>query len=206
MSSGTLQHELMQVARREFVECGYGTASIRTIAQKAGVSLSAMYYHYKNKQDLLAAMINGGLDLFLEQLDAAMLAAEPSPTARLAAYTGALVRFRSVELEQSRLVQTEVRSLEADNFAAYQDRQRTASAPLRQIIADGVASREFLTPFPEDSYRSILGMCNAISTWYEPDGELQVEDIVERYQELARRVVFHRDTASSLAGKAPERT
>lgn len=194
MTSGTLQHSLMEVARREFVDCGYGAASIRAIAQKAGVSLSAMYYHYTNKQDLLAAMIDSGLELFLERLDTAMLAAEPSPTGRLNAYTEALVHFRSVELEQSRLVQTEVRNLEPDNLTAYKERQRAASAPLRQIVADGVAAGEFLTPFPEDSYRSILGMCNAISTWYVPGGDLEVGDLVERYQELARRVVFHRDT------------
>ena len=54
MTSGTVQHDLLAVARREFVEHGYGGASIRSIAQKTGVSLSAMYYHYASKQELLA--------------------------------------------------------------------------------------------------------------------------------------------------------
>ena len=194
MTSGTLQYDLMQVARHEFVERGYGAASIRAIAQKAGVSLSAMYYHYKNKQDLLAAMLDVGMDTFMARLEAELEAAESDPTSRLDAYVSTTVRFRSEELYQSRLVQTEVRNLEPDLFAAYSDRQRAASAPLRGIIADGVASGEFLTPFPEDSYRSILGMCNAITTWYDPDGGLTVDEIVTRYRELALRVVYHRDT------------
>lgn len=194
MTSGTLQHDLMMVARKEFVECGYGAASIRSIAQKAGVSLSAMYYHYTNKQGLLAAMIDVGMDSFMAGLRAALDAAESTPTAQLDAYIGALVRFRSEELYQSRLVETEVRNLEPEHLEAYTRRRREASAPLREIVAAGVAGGEFLTPFPDDSYRTILGMCNAISTWYDPEGGVPVDEIVTRYQELARRVVYHRDT------------
>src|SRR5699024_12668069 len=49
---------------RRSSDLGYGGASIRSIAQKTGVSLSAMYYHYASKQELLAAMLNAGMDSF----------------------------------------------------------------------------------------------------------------------------------------------
>lgn len=195
MTSGTVQNDLLEVARREFVEHGYGGASIRSIAQKTGVSLSAMYYHYASKQELLAAMLNSGMDSFERRVVEEFEAKDPTPTGRLLGYVASLVRFRTLEQEQSQLVQTETRNLEPQYLAAYRERQRQSSEPLRRAVADGVASGEFRTPFPEDSYRSILGMCNAIAHWYEPDGGLAVEDIVLRYQQLALRVVYHRDGA-----------
>lgn len=196
MTSGTVQHELLAVARREFVERGYGGASIRSIAQKTGVSLSAMYYHYASKQELLAAMLNTGMDSFEGRVAEEFEAKDSTPTGRLLGYVASLVRFRTLEQEQSRLVQTETRNLEPQYLVAYRERQRQSSEPLRRAVADGVESGDFRTPFPEDSYRSILGMCNAISHWYEPDGELAVEEIVRRYQELALQVVYHRDVAA----------
>lgn len=196
MTSSTVQSDLLAVARREFVEHGYGGVSIRSIAQKTGVSLSAMYYHYASKQDLLAAMINAGMDTFEARVAQEFEAEDSTPTGRLLGYVASLVRFRTLEQEQSQLVQTEVRNLEPEHLSAYRERQRRSSAPLRKLMAEGIESGEFLTPYPEDSYRSILGMCNAISHWYEPDGDLAVEEIVRRYQELALRVVYHRDVAA----------
>lgn len=193
MTSGTVQHELLAVARREFVERGYGGASIRSIAQKTGVSLSAMYYHYASKQELLAAMLNTGMDSFEQRVLDEVEAEDPTPTGRLLGFVASLVRFRTLEQEQSQLVQTETRNLEPRFLDAYRERQRRSSEPLRRAVADGVASGEFRTPFPEDSYRSILGMCNAIAHWYEPAGELTVDEIVRRYQALALQVVYHRD-------------
>ncbi|MDV8001361.1 TetR/AcrR family transcriptional regulator [Rhodococcus sp. IEGM 1408] len=193
MTIGSVQHDLLAVARREFVERGYGGASIRSIAQKTGVSLSAMYYHYSSKQELLAAMLNAGMDSFEGRVAEEFEAKDSTPTGRLLGYVASLVRFRTLEQEQSQLVQTETRNLEPQHLAAYRERQRRSSEPLRRAVADGVESGEFRTPYPEDSYRSILGMCNAIAHWYEPDGDLAVEEIVRRYQEIALRVVYHRD-------------
>lgn len=197
MTGGTIQDELLAVARREFVERGYGGASIRSIAQKTGVSLSAMYYHYASKQELLAAMLNAGMDSFERRVRDEFEAEDPTPTGRLLGYVASLVRFRTLEQEQSQLVQTETRNLEPAHLEAYRERQRRSSEPLRQAVADGVASGEFRTPYPEDSYRSILGMCNAIAHWYEPGGPVTVDDIVRRYQDLALQVVFHRDAGGS---------
>lgn len=194
MTSGrTVQNGLLAVALREFVDKGYGGASIRSIAQKTGVSLSAMYYHYSSKQDLLVAMLDAGMDVFEQRLAGELQATEPTPTGQLLAFVAALVRFRTYEQEQSHLVQTETRNLEPESRAAYRARQRRSSEPLRQAIFDGVESGEFLSPFPEDSYRSVIGICNTVAHWYRPGGDQTVDDVVARYQELALRVVYHRD-------------
>lgn len=189
------QREYIDVARREFVDRGYGAASIRAIAQRAGVSLSALYYHYPSKQELLSAAMHAALDSFLAATAEELDRAEDTPTGRLCAIVAGLVRFRTEHQEESLLVQTEVRNLEPDNLRAYEERRDTTNTTLREIIAEGVAVGAFATPYPDDARRSILALCNAVAYWYDPSGAETVDEIIERYQYLSLLVVENRDAS-----------
>jgi AcrR family transcriptional regulator len=49
-----------EVALAAFAELGYHGVSIRDIAKRSGMSLSALYYHYASKYDLLVALLEKG--------------------------------------------------------------------------------------------------------------------------------------------------
>lgn len=53
---------LMNAATRVFLREGYGLASIDRVAAEAGVSTRTIYEHYKNKADLLGAVIGRLVD------------------------------------------------------------------------------------------------------------------------------------------------
>ncbi len=55
---------ILDVARAEFVERGFKNASMRTISQKAGVGLSNIYNYFKNKDEILRAVLSGVLSGF----------------------------------------------------------------------------------------------------------------------------------------------
>ncbi len=50
------KEKLLECARQEFLEKGYLKASLRGICQKAGVTTGALYFFFRNKEDLLAAV------------------------------------------------------------------------------------------------------------------------------------------------------
>ncbi len=52
----TRQH-LLECAKREFLEKGYMKASLRNICKEAGVTTGALYFFFKDKGDLLAALV-----------------------------------------------------------------------------------------------------------------------------------------------------
>lgn len=179
------QRVFIEAARREFVRNGYGASSIRTIAQEAGVSLSALYYHYKNKQDLLLAILIDGVNAFDAMCDEELSRVGDDPVERLRALVIALVRFRTTCQEQSLMIGTKVRNLEPENAAVYEQRRRSGNELLGSIIEDGVKSGAFTTPYPEDCRRSILAMTTSIANWYDPDGPDTPADIAARYGDLA---------------------
>lgn len=48
---------LLECAKKEFLEKGYMKASLRNICKEAGVTTGALYFFFKDKEDLLAALV-----------------------------------------------------------------------------------------------------------------------------------------------------
>lgn len=186
---------IIEAARREFSERGYGAASIRDIAQRAGVSLSALYYYHKGKQELLVAILDDGMDAYFSACEAASAGAGEGPAEQLEALVAATVRFRTEHPVKSSIVLTEGRSLEPDHVERYRRSEARASQQFRDVVERGVADGVFGTPYPDDARRAVIAMCNAIAQWYRPGGPVGVDDLVERYVSLALTVVEYRPRA-----------
>jgi AcrR family transcriptional regulator len=186
-------HEaLLAAARLEFAERGYGSASIRDIAQRAAVSLSALYHYYGGKQELLYALLDEGMDVYEQACLDALAQVGDDPAERLEALVEALIRFRTAPRGGSQLELTEERGLNPEQHAALRVRQNVATARFRDVIEDGRDQSIFLTPYPDDARRTIIAACNAIAQWYRPDGPLPLETLVERYVGIALAVVEYR--------------
>lgn len=52
-----IENDVLEVAREEFFEKGFKDASMRNIAKKADITLSNIYYYYKNKDDLFLKVV-----------------------------------------------------------------------------------------------------------------------------------------------------
>ena len=51
------KEKLLESAKKEFLEKGYMKASLRTICKNAGVTTGALYFFFRNKQELLSAIV-----------------------------------------------------------------------------------------------------------------------------------------------------
>jgi AcrR family transcriptional regulator len=57
---------LVQTATEMFVDDGYGAVSVRDLARRTGLTTGAIYGHYRNKADLLAAAVHDRIEAELE--------------------------------------------------------------------------------------------------------------------------------------------
>jgi AcrR family transcriptional regulator len=84
MATSTLGRErILAEARDLFLEHGAGGVTMRGLAARIGVTPMALYRHFDNRDDLLAAIVAHGHATFLRYLNRAL--AEPTPAARLLA-------------------------------------------------------------------------------------------------------------------------
>ncbi|MFC9614271.1 TetR/AcrR family transcriptional regulator [Streptomyces sp. NPDC056938] len=183
---------IIEAARLEFSERGYGATSIRDIAKRAGVSLSALYYYYKGKQELLVAILGDSLETYFGACDEALAAVGDDPAEQLEALVSATVRFRAEYPVKSSLLLTERRSVEDEHLKVYREGEVRGSQQFREVIERGIAQGIFLTPYPDDARRAVIAMCNAISQWYDTAGPVDVNELVARYVSLALTLVEYR--------------
>lgn len=59
---------LLVSAKREFMEKGYEKASLRSICRSTGVTTGALYFFFKDKEDLFAAIVQPTLDRIIALL------------------------------------------------------------------------------------------------------------------------------------------
>lgn len=83
---------IMQAAKRQFSQQGWAATSLCEVAREAGVTRGAIYWHFKNKAELLMALWEELCEPIGQMLSASVNADEPDPL-------GHLARFLLVVLE-----------------------------------------------------------------------------------------------------------
>jgi len=189
---GAGREAISNAAREIFAERGYHGASIRDIARRAGLSLSALYHWHSSKQDLLAALIQESTNDYFQACEDALRAAGDDPADRLSALVGAAVEWRVRRRIESEIRAREWRNLDSAHQARLDSLRRAATGLWKTIVADGVASGAFHCEHPDDARRAALAACNAISQWYDPAGEIGLPELVDHYQTICLRIVDYR--------------
>lgn len=90
---GDLKITLIDVALSHIARSGVSSLSLREVAREAGVSHSAAYRHFANKEDLLVGIAEQGFRRLGESLDAAAQVQADDPASALQAVGVAYVEF-----------------------------------------------------------------------------------------------------------------
>ncbi len=90
---GDLKNALIQAGIKILAKEGVGGLSLRKVAKKAGVSHSAPYAHFPDKQSLIAAISTEGFKQLYAELDAAVSPYANDPRRQLEAGAWAYVQF-----------------------------------------------------------------------------------------------------------------
>lgn len=167
---GNRRRELLDAAARLFRQRGFDASSTRDIASAAGMRSGSPFYHFENKQALLAAVMQEGMrSAFQRQTTAlATLPEEASPRERLAA----LVRnhFEVLLGPDSDFIPVmlyEWRRLDADQavaITALKDAYEAEWVPvLTALHADGQLAGD-----PALVRLMVFGALNWTVQWYQP--------------------------------------
>lgn len=70
LRSEETQARILEAAVKQFSVSGYNKASVDSICEQAGVSKGAFYHHFKTKQDVFLALLDGWLQTFDQAIEA----------------------------------------------------------------------------------------------------------------------------------------
>jgi len=183
-------HPILLHAMEAFNEQGYHGTSVRDIAGRVGVTVPALYYHYENKQALLATLLETSIKDVLDRCRAAAREAGDDPLARFCGMVESIVLYMA-HRQQLAFLDTEIRSLEPQNRARYVALRDYLEHMLLDTVEAGRVQGVFTTPIPADAVRSVLVMCQGVANWFREDGPLTAEEVAERHVLLSLGTVGH---------------
>lgn len=101
---GDLKAQLIERGLKLLDAEGYQNFSLRKVAKLCGVSQTAPYRHFKNKDDLIGAITGHALDAFTQSLESAVAQHPDDPMAQLKEMGVAYIRFFAGNPEYLRLL------------------------------------------------------------------------------------------------------
>jgi len=97
---------IINAAKKEFVEHGFKGASIKRIAERAGIPRANIHYYFKNKADLYQQLLNGIIDIWNSHYDT--LNVDDDPKTALTAYIRSKVMYSKNDPDASRIFASEI--------------------------------------------------------------------------------------------------
>lgn len=174
----------LTAALEAFLELGYHGATMRDIAQRAGLSVPGVYHHYASKQQMLVAV----LDVTMADLLARSRAARAEggdAVQRFALLVECLALFHTHRRELGFVGASEMRSLVPHErrrvAAARREQQRMVDHEVEQACRDG----SFGVARPHEAGRAVVTMCTALPQWFDGKGPATAEDVAAQYVEFA---------------------
>lgn len=187
---------ILTAALVAFSRHGFAGASIRLIADGAGINSATLYSHFSSKETILAELVSIGSHELAKRITAALSDAA-SPEERLDALIGATVRAHAEFPLLAIVTNTEVAALGADLAGAATAPTVESAGVLRHILADGIAARVFDVPDPDITAHILEGMAQQIPQWFNAYND-DPDHLVREYVRAARRIVWtQRDTTGA---------
>jgi AcrR family transcriptional regulator len=176
-----------------FFEHGYEATSLRAIASEVGIQVGSLYNHLTSKESLLYSIMSTIMEDLLREFDARMDGVSDNVD-RLRAAIEVHVFFHTARAREVFIGNSELRSLTTAHRKRVVKLRDDYESRFVQIIEKGVADGSFETADTKLAAWAILAVGTSTSTWFRPDGRLQLEQIAALYTDLV------------LNGLAPART
>lgn len=179
---------LLAAALDTFAAQGFHGTGTRDLAEAAGMSQPALYVHYATKEELLFQLSLDGHRTIVQIVREAA-ASHDTPAGRLRAVVRDHSRYHAVHQKQARVVNLEMGALTPEHREVISRYRRELESIVRGILIDGVERGDFHVVDPPMTALALLSLGFDVCRWYRKDLIWTIDEIGDRYQEMAVRIV-----------------
>lgn len=160
-------------------EKGYKGATFEAIAEAVGIHKSTIFHYFKDKQDLLEAVID--IADITENLQEILSDPQMTNLEKLRQAIVNHIRLLSEHVHYVRVYNTETRYLKKESRQKYLQARRFYASCFESIVKALQGEGLFRGLDPKVVTYGILGMLNWTAIWYKEEGRLSPEEIGEIY-------------------------
>lgn len=178
--------EIVRAAAAAFGDVGYRTATLETIAERAGLSKVTLYRYVRSKEELLSLVVERIIDEFQRGLRRIVAERRPADDTlrRIVHYQ---VELLAEHLPFLTVFFSEESGLPAPMAARAQRAKREYDQAIERVVREGVEAGLLRDLPPRLVVFGLLGMCNWLHKWYRPDGQRSAVEIADVFVTLLER-------------------
>ncbi|MGQ7246900.1 TetR/AcrR family transcriptional regulator [Halomonas sp. V046] len=178
MNDSPRRKELTRLAAQLFVQEGFDRTTVRMLAQEMGIKSGSLFHHFRDKQEILAAVIEEGTQNALTLARQALRQCEDDPLSRLHAIARAHLETLLTDRNAHVVALYEWRRLDSaarDHLIHLRD---AYEALWKEVIeeAHGVGLVKGDLALVS---RFVLGSLNWTVRWYDPEGPLTPQHLAD---------------------------
>lgn len=197
--------EIIQAAADVLKQKGYEATTMKDIAAEVDLTAASLYHHFKNKNALLLAVLEGGLDYALSHIEPIATATDKPAAQKLremiAVHVVSLTEHTAVGaamvFEIGALLGIKTPSTEsykalkefADRRKRFLERRDRFEMYFREVIEEGIRSGEFRAVDVPIFVKTMMGAHNWVSVWYRDGGRLDGETIATQMADTFLRAL-----------------
>ncbi|MCE9663784.1 TetR/AcrR family transcriptional regulator [Halomonas sp. M5N1S17] len=168
--------ELTRLAAQLFVQEGFDRTTVRMLAQEMGIKSGSLFHHFRDKQEILAAVIEEGTQNALSLARHALEQCGASPEERLHAMARAHLETLLTDRNAHVVALYEWRRLDSE-ARAHLSHLRDAYEALWEAVIDEALDGGLIRGDRFLVSRFVMGALNWTVRWYDPEGPRKPEDL-----------------------------
>jgi len=182
--------EILRKAAAVFAEVGYDPASIRMVADRAGVSVAGLYYYVHSKEELLYLIQYHVFDCLVRRFEtdnARMLAGggeEARPEARLHRFVLSHLDHFLADMPSLTVCTRELGRLSGEYLEQVEALQRVYFSQAFEIFQELCPTHDHSRVDPRAATLAMFGAVNWVSTWYDPGTDKSADELAGEFVRL----------------------
>lgn len=184
-----IRQEALKRAAALFAEKGFASTSLQDIADAVGLSRPALYYYFKNKDDVLTALVEDATTYPVAIMEKHRRDKTLSPAERLRLTMRELVVWIIKSPLIIRVLESNESKLPSQASEEHLKAKRRVLKAFVEMITDGINSGDFSHLDPRVAAFALTGMANWTAWWYNPEGERTPEEVAADLADMAVRAL-----------------
>ena len=193
----TRRLEILRAAGSVFRQRGFAETGMRDIAAAVDLSPANLYNYFRGKHEILYFCQDVSLDRMLSALEKAQrLRASAAEKLRLVIVSHLRCVLDEVEGAAAHLLTGALPPRLQRGLVLKRDRYEEG---VRQLIATGIRSGEFVDCDPALAARAVLGALNWSVRWFRPEGPMTAKEIADGFADYLIRGLLAKTNSARMS-------
>ena len=180
---GARRAQIIEIAARVFRQKGYHAASLEEVAKELNITRPAIYHYVESKEEILCEIYEQVMNTLSADL-ATVAKSNLPPDERLYQMISYQVAHVIDRQDRVAIFFQESAQLQEKYSLRLRNKRREFERLFEGVIKEGIEQGIFSEVNPTLATYAILGMCNWVYQWYNPNGRLSPQQVGETFARL----------------------